>query len=124
MSRFLADENFPGAAVSALRAVGHDILWMRTDAPGTADREIVARAMLEARVILSFDKDFGELAFHSGLGAGCGVVLFRVPMSPPGSAIARIVTIIQSRDDWVDNFSVVETHRIRMRPLAERDLGP
>jgi hypothetical protein len=32
--RFLADENFPGDAVAALRAADHDVLWVRTDAPG------------------------------------------------------------------------------------------
>jgi hypothetical protein len=32
--RFLADENFPGDAVAALRISGHYVLWIRTDAPG------------------------------------------------------------------------------------------
>jgi hypothetical protein len=31
--RFLADENFPGDAVTALRTAGHDLAWIRTDAP-------------------------------------------------------------------------------------------
>jgi hypothetical protein len=45
--RFLADENFPGDAVTALRAAGHDVLWIRTDAPGITDQEVLARGVLE-----------------------------------------------------------------------------
>ena len=63
--RFLADENFPGNAVTALQARGHDIVWIRTAAPGSKDEEILAWAVREERVLLTFDKDFGELAWVS-----------------------------------------------------------
>jgi hypothetical protein len=43
--RFLADENFPGDAVTALRTLGHDVLWIRTDAPGITDEEVLARGL-------------------------------------------------------------------------------
>jgi hypothetical protein len=42
--RFLADENFPGDAVAALRATGHDVLWIRIDAPGITDQDVLARS--------------------------------------------------------------------------------
>jgi predicted nuclease of predicted toxin-antitoxin system len=58
--RFLADENFPGDAVTALRAAGHDVLWIRTDAPGISDHDVLARSSGDGRVLLTFDKDFGE----------------------------------------------------------------
>jgi predicted nuclease of predicted toxin-antitoxin system len=117
MSRFLADENFPGIGVSRLRALGHDVTWMRTDAPGTADVDIVSMANHEARVSLTIDKDFGELAFHARAGAGRGVVLFRIPMSPPSQGIDAIVAAWQARDDWAGHFSVVERGRLRMRAM-------
>jgi uncharacterized protein DUF5615 len=44
--RFLADENFPGDAVTALRAAGHDVLWIRIDAPGITDQVVLARSWL------------------------------------------------------------------------------
>ena len=77
--RILADENFPEAAVEALRHAGHDVRWVRTEAPGISDREVLARAQADTRVVVTFDKDFGELAFRFGLPADCGVILFRVP---------------------------------------------
>ena len=58
--RFLADENFPGPAVRALEASGHDVVWVRLVAPGAADAQVLARASREARILLTFDKDFGE----------------------------------------------------------------
>jgi len=42
--RFLADENFPGAAVTALIAAGHDVVWVRNAAPGISDPEVLAWA--------------------------------------------------------------------------------
>jgi hypothetical protein len=62
--RLLADENFPGDAVAQLKAAGHDVVWVRTAAPGITDSEIVAWAAREERIILTFDKDFGELAWR------------------------------------------------------------
>jgi hypothetical protein len=82
--RFLANENFPGAAVTALRAAGHDIVWVRIAAPGASDPDVLAWAARDERVLLTFDKDFGELARASALPGTCGVVLFRTPMPKPG----------------------------------------
>ena len=73
--RFLANENFPGDAVAALSTAGHDVLWVRTEAPGMIDADILALSMREARILLTFDKDFGELGWHAGLPATCGIVL-------------------------------------------------
>jgi predicted nuclease of predicted toxin-antitoxin system len=67
--RFLANENFPGDAVIALKAAGHDVVWVRTAAPGSKDNDILAWAQRDGRVLLTFDKDFGELAWHFGLPA-------------------------------------------------------
>jgi predicted nuclease of predicted toxin-antitoxin system len=58
----LANENFPRDAVTALREEGHDVVWIRTDAPGSSDEQVLARAQAENRVLVTFDKDFGELS--------------------------------------------------------------
>jgi predicted nuclease of predicted toxin-antitoxin system len=115
--RFLADENFPGDAVTALRAAGHDVLWIRADAPGISDQDVLARSLKDARVLLTFDKDFGELAWRSGLPASCGIVLFRLPTLGPTDAGTVIANVLKSRSDWPGHFSVVEPGRIRVRVL-------
>lgn len=116
--RILADENFPGDAVLALRERGHDVAWVRSDAPGSSDVQVIARAQAEGRVLVTFDKDFGELVFRSKLPASSGIVLFRVTVSSP-SYVARVaVAALESRTDWADHFAVVEDDRIRMTPLT------
>lgn len=115
--RFLADENFPGAAVIELRNSGHDVAWVRTQAPGLSDREIVAWAARDERIILTFDKDFGELAWRIGLPAASGIVLFRLPMQAPGQIGATLAARLAARNDWAGHLSVIEPARIRMRRL-------
>src|SRR4051794_7644403 len=115
--RFLANENFPGPAVAALIAAGHDIVWVRSAAPGMSDQDVLAWATRDARILLTFDKDFGELARASALPRTCGVVLLRMPMPNPGDIGLRLSNLIMSRDDWAGHFSVIEPSRIRMRPL-------
>ena len=118
--RILADENFPGQAVEELRLHGHDVIWIKTDAPGSSDKDILLCAADDSRILITFDKDFGELAFRAGLLAPSGIILFRIaPVSP--SYIAQMaVSALGSRDDWAGYFSVVEENRIRMTPLPSK----
>ena len=116
--RFLANENFPGAAVSMLKSAGHDVVWIRTAAPGASDRQVLAWAARDARVLLTFGKDFGELARASALPATCGAVLLGTPVPNPSDVGPRLADLIAARDDWVGHFSVVELGRVRMRALA------
>lgn len=115
--RFLANENFPLDAVEALRRSGHDVGWVRTDAPGSTDRQVLERAVVEDRVLLTFDKDFAELSFHARVPAPCGIVLFRIPQSSSRQVAAAVSRAIALRDDWPRHFAVVEAHRIRIRTL-------
>jgi predicted nuclease of predicted toxin-antitoxin system len=115
--RFLANENFPGTAVSRLKSLGHDVIWVRTAAPGASDADVLAWAAREGRVLLTFDTGFGELARAASLPCGCGVVLFRIAMPRASEAGQRLADVLAGRHDWADHFSVVEPGRIRMRPL-------
>lgn len=116
--RFLADENFPGAAIASLIARGHDVAWVRTSSPGASDRDVFMQAVRESRILLTFDKDFGEIARTSALPVGCGVVLFRLPMPKAREAGERLAAIVHGRSDWAGCFSVVDSNRVRMRPLS------
>lgn len=117
--KLLADENFPGLAVLALRKAGYDVLWARTGMAGIPDDEILARARAELRVVVTFDKDFGELAYRVGLPASCGVIIFRLVPSSPEFVAERAVSVLRSRDDWQGKFAIAEETRIRLRPLPE-----
>jgi predicted nuclease of predicted toxin-antitoxin system len=114
---FLANENFPRLAVQALRAAGHDVLWVKTEMPGASDEEVLARAQQDGRVLLTFDKDFGELAYRAKLPAECGIVLFRLSLTSPDHIVKHIVTTFETFHDWKGHFSIVEDARLRVRVL-------
>ena len=118
--RILANENFPGEAVKSLRSSGHDVVWVRTDGPGSKDRAILEWAEAEKRLLLTFDKDFGELAYRLRMPASGGVILFRISISSPPTVAEKVKAILESRSDWAGHFSVVEDTQIRMRPLPAR----
>lgn len=104
--------------ITGLRALGHDVSWVYTDCPGGDDEALLHRAGRDRRVLLTFDKDFGELAYRSRLPAACGIILVRVdPVDDPG-AIGAVVRVIGGRTDWGGHFSVIESDRLRMRHLG------
>ncbi len=117
--RLLANENFPLDAVEALRSAGHNVAWIREDSRGIPDDKVLLRAQEENRIVVTFDKDFGELAFRSKLPSQSGVILFRI--TPKSSQyIAQVaVQALASQDNWAGHFSVIEDNRIRMTPLIK-----
>jgi predicted nuclease of predicted toxin-antitoxin system len=120
----LANENFPGDAVAALRNRGHDVVWIRTEAPGSSDEQVLTRAVADNRILITLDKDFGELAFHAGLPASCGVVLFRIRHTSPSHLAERTVMVLDSRTDWAGHFAVVSEDRVRMTLLPSNGTRP
>ena len=118
--RVLADENLALRTVTALRRLGHDVAWIRTDAPGSTDEQVLARAAAEHRALLTADKDFGELAYRRTLPAECGIILLRLR----GSAERRteiLLAAVASRNDWASQFAVIENDRVRMTPLPRQE---
>lgn len=114
--RILVDENVPGDVVAALIVLGHDVAWVRTDSPGISDVQVIEWAQAEDRLILTFDKDFGELVFRERETVA-GVILLRIS-APSSVHVAHVVAAtLESRGDWEGHFSVVEDDRIRMTPM-------
>jgi len=116
--RLCANENIPEDCVLRLRADGHDVLWIRESAPGSADPVVLARALAEERLLVTFDKDFGELVFRRGARGSHGIILFRVAQPSSAAVATKIAAVPASRDDWPGHFSVVDAASIRMRRLV------
>ena len=114
--RFLADENVHSGTVAALRAEGHDVIGVSTDAPGSSDTAVLAMANLLGRTLITNDTDFGELIFHRNFPAESGVILLRLP-GTVNDHTARLIDALAGRDDWNHYFTTVTEHRVRRRPL-------
>jgi predicted nuclease of predicted toxin-antitoxin system len=82
--RFLVNENVTATVIRGLRDRGHDVLSVKESMRSEKDEAVLARAQADQRVVVTHDKDFGELAFRSKLPASCGVVLFRCIRSKSG----------------------------------------
>ncbi len=115
--RILANENVTRTVLSGLRAKGHDVLSVKESLRGEKDDAILARAQSEKRIVLTQDKDFGELAFRVGLSAECGVILLRLAGINPDADNQRALEAIERRTDWEGHFSVITEDRIRVRAL-------
>lgn len=126
--RILANENVSGAIIRRLRAGGHDVLSAKESMRGQTDRAILERAQKEERLILTHDKDFGELAFGWGLPSSSGIILLRLTGAKAEIDCRRAITAIESRSDWAGHFSVITDDRIRMRRLrhlpASKETSP
>jgi uncharacterized protein with PIN domain len=118
--RFLADENFPRPAVAALRKAGWDVFSIMEECPGVSDDDVATLCEEQQRILLTFDKDFGELIFRRGLPVGSGVVLFRTAPDDPEEAAEGVLALVESQLDLRGSFCVVTRDRIRIRPLRPR----
>ncbi len=118
--RILANENFPRRLVVALRDSGHDVIWIREVDPGVSDSQVLDRAQCEERIVATFDKDFGALAFRAGLPASCGVILVRIRADSPDDLCDRVLAVLQRDSEWQGHFATVETDRVRLRALPHK----
>lgn len=116
--RLCANENIPRECVERLRSAGHDVLWIQELAAGASDISVLQFAQKEGRILLTCDKDFGELVYRQGKSASAGIVLIRISSSNPSEFSARVTLNLEARTDWDGHFSVIDDLNIRMRPLV------
>ncbi|HET6528297.1 MAG TPA: DUF5615 family PIN-like protein [Balneolaceae bacterium] len=62
--KFLADECCDASLVKELRHAGHNVLYVMEYGPGSTDTEVLEKAFSERRVLITEDKDFGELVYR------------------------------------------------------------
>jgi len=116
--RFLANENFPLPSVKSLRKAGYDILSITEDSPGIEDTEVLAWAVSDQRVILTFDRDYGELIYRLGLTPPSGVIYLRYQPLNPIEPAEQLLMLLQVEGlEFEGRFTVVEREQVRQRPL-------
>jgi predicted nuclease of predicted toxin-antitoxin system len=108
--RLVVDESTGVVVARWLRSVGHDALSIREDHPRMLDEEILALAVREDRVIVTNDKDFGELVFREGR-AHRGVILLRLADDRTLAKIAVLERFLPDVPDDLSSCFVVVTER-------------
>lgn len=119
--KILANENIPSEIVFALRQENHDVYWIREKEPGAADISVIQRARLEKRILLTFDKDFGELVYHCGVESSVGIILLRVKPRSKKWLTEFVCALFKKTINWEGHFAVVSESHIRLLPLPKID---
>jgi predicted nuclease of predicted toxin-antitoxin system len=115
--RWLVDECVDAGLVTDLRAAGHDVVYIAEVAVAALDGEIIRLANADDRLLLTDDKDFGDLVFHRGASVP-GVVLLR--LHPALHALKRRrlrIAIERIGERMFGRYTIVEEARFRSRPL-------
>src|SRR5581483_1308052 len=106
--RLLADENFPKPSIDALRTEEHDVRWARTDVAGAKDVVLLDLAESEARIVLTLDRDFWQIAVQRRDPLEqAGVVLFRVHPATPERLMPLVRAFVEANLAWAGYISIV-----------------
>jgi len=100
-----------------MREEGHDVLYVLETQRGGRDEVVLRQACREGRILLTEDKDFGELIYHLKKPAA-GVVLIRIRVEDRFMKWPRIKKLIDGYGDRIPgHLVVVDVERLRFRPL-------
>ncbi|MGH2458158.1 MAG: DUF5615 family PIN-like protein [Chloroflexota bacterium] len=113
--RFLLDESAEFRLAAFLQELGHDVTAIAHDYPaGLPDAEVLALARAEERILITNDRDFGELVFHQRL-AHAGVIFFRLSDQALQTKILLLGQILTTHASQLDRFLVVDDRGVRVR---------
>lgn len=111
---FLADENIPLYVVKQLRKEGYKIISVAEEFAGSSDEEILKLSSRNKWVIITFDKDFGELIYKQKPSKPYGIILLRVtPKSPEYILQLLKWLLLQVNISFEGNFVVMNKDKVR-----------
>jgi predicted nuclease of predicted toxin-antitoxin system len=115
--RWIADECISAKVVAALRSDGHDVVFIVESHPGMRDADILELSNRERRLLLTEDKDFGELVFTGA--PATGVIFIRIADERAHLVWPRLrAAIEQFGESLFGRHLVVEEARFRSRPIS------
>lgn len=117
----LIDECFPKRMCLELRLLGHDVAWAREICPGQSDVDVLALATREGRIVVTEDRDFGDLTMRDGKPSAGVVIAHAARFS---GDLAVVVTGLCAVIDKLGSglqghLTVIEPGRVRQRALPE-----
>ncbi len=112
--RFLADESCDFAVVRALRDAGHDVVAVAELSPRAEDERVIDLTVREGRILLTEDKDFGQLV-HADRQVTGGVIFLRFPGAARTDLPKAVVDLVRRRGErLIGRFVVVQPGRVRI----------
>jgi predicted nuclease of predicted toxin-antitoxin system len=98
--KLLADENQHPRVVVRLREAGFEVEYVRETTPGAKDEEILARTDIGHLVLLTYDRDFGDLIFNRGYPAPAAILYTRLDRKAPEAVADRFIAVLEAGIAW------------------------
>ena len=116
--RFLADENISALTVERLRAAGFEVIAVFEGERGITDPQVLKLADEENLILLTEDRDFGELVIRRQLAVR-GVMITELDRLSSEKEAERVEKmIVENREKIVGHLTIIEPARVRIRPLT------
>jgi predicted nuclease of predicted toxin-antitoxin system len=113
--KIVADESVDKEIVDRLRASGHDVVFIAELAPGIDDKTVLGHSRRANAMLLTADKDFGELIFRQHL-LHSGVLLIRLAGLTPDLKADLVATIFDRHaEELTAGFAVLSKRALRLR---------
>lgn len=113
---FLADESVDRQIVDRLREIGHSVIYVAEIDPSIDDDEVFDRANALGALLITADKDFGEIVFRDRRLSSNGVILVRLAgLSPKRKASIVVETVSRENSRLDGHFSVISPGKFRSR---------
>ena len=120
--RFVVDESTGFAVAHFLQNDGHDVIVIAELMPQADDFDILEYACREERIVVTNDKDFGELIFRSGRPY-YGVILLRLQDERTQNRLRVMDLLLEQYVEHLPNhFTVVTDQNVRFRPKLSADV--
>jgi len=113
LTRFIADENIPRETVELLKKKGLDIVTVSDVSPGLGDDEILDLARKDERIVITFDRDFGQLIFKQKRKTE-GLILLRFNPESPQQIAKRIQQTLATKIDMEGSVIVVKKDTLKV----------
>lgn len=119
--RLLADECIPAPIVRRLRADGFDVESVAEDGSGMGDPDVLARAGRGGQLLLTEDRDFGQLVYLQRAPASPGVIYLRLGDAPLLESVEMVSAVLRSDLAFAECFTTITgTGAVRQRRLPAR----
>jgi predicted nuclease of predicted toxin-antitoxin system len=116
--RFLANENYPFPSILLLREKGYDVKSIAENSHGISDDQVINIALEENRIILTFDRDYGELIFKYAPTRKPSVVYYRTKGRTPKEAGEILINLVLQDSFQFENlFTVIDDNHICQRKM-------
>ncbi len=106
--------------IDALRAEGFDVLSIQETTPGISDANVLRLAVDQARILLTFDRDYGELIFRQGFAPPISVIYFRSFPSNPYEVSDTVISLLRESESLAGAILVITRQGIRRRNFQKK----